>query len=332
MNKFLLLFFLWCWQWGGSRLYAQDSVTRMFRLYEDDDFINVLGQGTDKAYTNGTRLDLFYSKKHPSRFFIDRAMPKAGDGSIDIYGWGLMQVMFTPDDLSTTKFQSNDYPYSGALFATHTLYSYNREKNYDFQTELIAGVLGPLSLAKETQTLVHKIENYQKPMGWDNQIGNDVLLNINFTAEKQLGASGGFVEVIGGGQAFFGTMLNGLSVYPLMRIGKMNPYFRGFFSQYSRSKTNNRWQIYGIAKPHAEWILTNALLEGGLFSSKSFSRERNSHNKSIRELKHFTGGIDFGFVVTHGHFSLSFTQKVTSAVMKRLYSYQTGNISLYLSW
>jgi hypothetical protein len=331
MKKFLLFFLIWCWQWNENRLYAQDSVTRMFRLYEDDDFINILGNGSDKAYTNGTRIDLFYYKKHRSHFFIDRAMPKAGDSSIDLYGWGLMQVMITPNDLSVTKYQSDDYPYSGALFFTHTLYSYNPEKKYDFQTELIAGVLGPLSLAKPTQTLVHNIENFQKPMGWDNQIGNDVLLNINFTAEKQLAASNdGFAELIGGGQVFFGTMLNGLSLYPLIRIGKMNPYFKGFLSQYSGNK--NRWQTYAILRPHAELLFTNALLEGGLFSSKSFSRETDSHDRSVHDLQHLTGGLDFGFVVSSGHFGISFTQKATTALLKGLYSHQTGNISLYLSW
>jgi len=39
-----------------------------FRVYEDNDGVNILGQSTDDAYTNGTRLDLFYRPAHrPAR-------------------------------------------------------------------------------------------------------------------------------------------------------------------------------------------------------------------------------------------------------------------------
>ncbi len=315
---------------------AQDSAGKLLRVYEDDDFINIVGQGTDESYTNGTRIDLFYFKKHRSRFFVDKAMPKAGKGSIDIYGWGLMQTMITPSDISQSQYQPHDYPYSGALFATHTLYSYNPVKKYDFQTELVLGVMGPPALARQTQTFVHSIENYQKPMGWDNQIGTDILVNINFTAEKQLAAYDGFIELITGAQVFGGTMLNGISVYPLIiRFGKMNPYFNGFMSQYSNDKKYSKWQLYGVIRPHADLIFTNALLEGGLFSSKSYPPKDDSYNKPdefVRHLRHTVGEIDAGFVVAYKHISGSFMQKISTPMVRGLYGHTVGNISLYYSW
>lgn len=344
MKQYLhfLLFLLFIQLKEAGRVQAQhDTVTRLFRIYEDNDFFNIRGKGTDNAYTNGTRFDLFYTKKKPSRFFLDRAMPKAGDSSVNIYGWGLMQVMFTPIDISKTEYQPDDYRYAGALFATHTLYSYNDVKKYDIQTELLLGVMGPASFAAQTQTFVHRLIHYQKPMGWDNQLKNDLVLNINLTAEKQLAAYGDFLEVIGGGEAFLGTMINGMAVYPLIRIGKMSPYFKGFFSQYATtrsraagSRNRSKMQAYLVIKPEAQLMFTNALLEGGLFSPHPprDNTEKNPGGKPYHDLHKLVYAINYGAVVSLGHFSMSFIESSSTALMKGTYSHDVGNLSLYYSW
>ena len=343
---------------AGEGILAQDTPTFLLRIYEDNDFINSRGVGTDDAYTNGTRIDLFYTKKHPSRHGIDRLLPKAGENSIDIYGWGIMQLMFTPEDISQKDYQPNDYPYSGALIATHTLYSYDPVKKFDWQTELVAGVIGPASMAHQLQSFVHRLIHYQQPMGWSHQFRNDVLANINMTAEKQLAASGQWLEIIGGAQVFGGTMLNGVALYPLIRIGKMTPYFQGFISQYSSEGSpakNHRvknWQAYFIIRPEAQIIFTNALLEGGMFTGNPNLKERNAgdagdytagnagHGASgqkgtplpYRGLRHGVYGLNYGAVVASGNFSISFTQNTSSAMMKGLYCHEVGNISLYFTW
>src|SRR3984885_5644130 len=134
MRRFLPVALLNVWLYiAGIPGYAQsvptlvshDSVTHMVRISEDDDFINIWGNGTDNAYTNGTRIDYFYKPDHRSHSVLDKWMPSAGDGSTDIYGWGLTQLMYTPDDINSSAYQPNDYPWSGGLFATHTRYSYN---------------------------------------------------------------------------------------------------------------------------------------------------------------------------------------------------------------
>src|SRR5690606_16662848 len=132
-------------------------------------------------YTSGTRFTLFYTKSKPSKFLIDRLLPKAGMDSRNVFGIGLAQVIFAPNIISNPNFQPNDYPWSGTLFLTHSLYSYNEEQKYDFQTELNLGVNGPASLARQTQQIVHRFIHYQRPEGWDNQFGNSLFANLNFT-------------------------------------------------------------------------------------------------------------------------------------------------------
>ena len=336
-------------------LYAQDfthrsvlpdtPVSSLFRLYEDDDFINIRGKGTDDAYTNGTRLDYFYMPRKRPHSFADNAIPRAGDSSVDVYGWGLMQLMYTPDDLTSSAYQPNDYPWSGALIATRTVYSYNPAQKYDFQTELVMGILGPAALTKETQTIVHSLIHYIRPMGWSHQFNDYPMLNVNFTAEKQLANEGSFVEVIAGAQAQAGTMQNSLTLYPLIRIGKMNPYFQGFFSQFTGSGPQHphrkKWQAYFVFKPDMQIILTEALLQGGPFTTNPNLKDNGRSGKSANAdappqpyhpIENIVWCNSYGAVVTSGDFSISFTQNSSTAMMKGLYSHEVGNISLYFGW
>jgi hypothetical protein len=325
-------------QYTDQSTNARTSVkepTRLFRAFWDDDYFNYSGKGTDRAYTDGTRFELFYLKKKPSRFFIDRVMPKAGDRSINIFGWGLAQIMITPEDICRSDFQPDDYPWSGALFATHTLYSYNEQKKYDLQTEIDMGVTGPAALAGQFQTAVHQFIHYKRPMGWRNQFGNAPLLDISFTAEKQFAGYQGIIEIIGGGRAFAGTGMNGAAVYSLIRIGKMTPYFKGLLKQYSSAGPKKKMQFYFIFKPEVQWQLTNALFEGGMNASepgKIIIPKSSNKVETYHPLNHMVYSFTFGPVLVLGRFTISSSQTATSAWMRGLYDHKYGNLTLYYSW
>lgn len=304
----------------------EDSVSHMLRFYEDDDFINIWFNGTDDAYTNGTRIDYFYKPDIHSRFFLDRWMPAAGDSTIDIYGWGAMQIMYTPLNILNPNYQPNDYPWSGALIGTHTRYSYDPKHHLDLQTELVLGVIGPAALGRQTQSLIHNIIQYYHPNGWDHQFANDLLVNVNFTAEKQLVAFGPLVNIIGGAQLYTGTMQNGAALYPLILFGRMNPYFQGFFHQYTspghEPSGQRQWQLYFFLKPELQWFLTNALLQGGPFI----------HNPSYHPLQNWVPTFTYGINVSYGHWGFSGAQVISSSTLKGLYCHNYGNVSLFYSW
>jgi lipid A 3-O-deacylase len=356
MKQFLLIAAFAMFYGEGCLLYAQapdhgrttsDTTLRwLFRVYEDDDFINIRGRGTDNAYTNGTRLDYFYQPQQSPKGIINKVMPKTGANSVNIYGWGIMQLMYTPNNISDSAYQPNDYPWSGALVATHTLYSYNPVKKYDFQTELELGVIGPAALDRQAQTMVHHMIRYLKPMGWRHQYRNDVLANINFTSERQFAGNGFSAEFIGGGQVSAGTMMNSLTLYPMLRLGKMNPYFQGFIRQFTGAGTNTRHkkrtQFYFICRPEVQFILSEAVLQGGMFTSNPNLAENAGPAKTQQQssgqqhpyhpIHNIVWSSNFGAVATIGNFSISFNQNSSTAMMKGLYSHEVGNISLYFGW
>jgi lipid A 3-O-deacylase len=318
----------------------QKAPTHLFGFYWDDDYWNVQGKGTDDAYTSGQRLEYYYIINQPSRLFIDRIMPKAGDHAKDIYGWSLMQIMYTPKEIGWAEFQPNDYPWSGALFVTHSRFSYNSAHSYAYKSEITVGMMGPASLAGPTQRLVHSAIRYTVPEGWGNQYGNSPLLNAGFTAEKREFGPNSLIDFIGGARADAGTMLDGLTVYEMVRVGKMSSYFNGFFNLNTTDGTRKKnLQFYFFLRPQVQAVAYNAVLQGGVFSWKpsmvdSLSKERKLTETPARyhDISNFLAEVDFGAVLSIGNFTIAYTQKPSTAYMKGLYSHNVGNISMYKAW
>jgi hypothetical protein len=337
-GQFITLLWLSVYLTGTAYGQQQDTYRHMFRAYEDNDLFNVIGRITDRGYTNGTRFDYFYVNNKPTRFFLHRIMPKAGDSSVNTYGFSIMQVMITPKNILRRVPLRSDFPYSGSLFATHSLHSTNSIKKYSWQSELMLGVLGPPSLAQKTQESVHHLVGYFKPNGWDYQLKTDLLLNASLTGEKQLAHIHKAVELIGGAQAFAGTALNGLAAWSTLRIGKMEPYFNGYLSRYSTAQGHkSRQQIYFFVRPAVELTLSNAFIGGGIFNRKNRpvpppdpNYDDNENADMVRE--RVVAKCDYGAVVSSGRIGISYTLTSMTPMVKGTGNQEISNISFYLAW
>jgi lipid A 3-O-deacylase len=337
-GQFITLLWLSVYITGTAYGQQQNTYRHMFRAYEDNDLFNVVGGITDRGYTNGTRFDYFYINNRPSRFFLHRIMPRAGDSSVNTYGFSIMQVMITPKNILRRIPLRNDFPYSGSLFATHSLQSTSPIKKYSWQSELMLGVLGPPSLARQTQESVHHLVGYFKPNGWDYQLKTDLLLNMSVTGEKQLAHLAKAVELIGGAQAFAGTALNGLAAWSTLRFGKMEPYFNGYLSRYSTHyERKSRQQIYFMVRPAVELTLSNAFIGGGIFNRKNRiipppdpNYDEADNADMVRE--RVVARCDYGVVVSSGRIGISYTLTSMTPLVKGTGHQETSNISIYLAW
>ncbi|HTB06305.1 MAG TPA: lipid A-modifier LpxR family protein [Bacteroidia bacterium] len=263
----IFVFFALC----SNSLHAQENKPAyMLRAYEDNDCFNTLGGWTDRAYTAGQQCNFYYNIKPNPKFFLARWFPKAGDSSVNTCSLGLMQIIYTPQDLRTSYYSPNDYPYSGAFVGEYSVYSYNPERKYDLQTELILGAMGPITLSGNCQIWLHSLLHAPIPMGWDNQLRNAPLLNINSSFEKGIYCRK-YVEVIGNGQLFAGIMQDELGVGASLLMGEMDSYFDGFMSHYNGLSSKNKKalrkvQLYFTISAGAQYVLYNAILQGGLFA------------------------------------------------------------------
>ncbi len=321
----------------SSGVFAQEKrMNSLLRIYVDNDFFNIRGRGTDRAYTGGLRFDLFYEKKNKS-ILVPGARSNR-DSSVYMGQWGIMQAAFTPGNISSPYFQPHDYFYSAALFVNHSQFYYNRAKHYSFQTEFQLGIRGPAAFGQQSQTFFHRAIDYTIPKGWDNQLQNAPLVNANFTFEKQIASPGRRIELIAGVKSFLGTFKTGLSIYPLLRVGIMTPYFDGYIGQVSGkpqsgSQKKNKLQAYLIIRPDIQFVLNNALVSGGAFATRPVLKlddRTSSIGYSNSGIRHCVYSIDYGVIVSKGRFGLSFIQNTSSEWKKSTYSHEFGNVSLYL--
>jgi hypothetical protein len=166
----------------------------LWRLeWDNDAFVRV-----DNGFTNGWSIQR-HSHQHdrwqdtdPSRFssWINRTVPGLDDGGGRVIkrGSGLSQIMMTPEDLENPNPQPGDIPWAGSLGWAESWYAFDNQRLNAFQ--IYIGILGPYSLAEDLQIRLHDLINADEPLGWDNQLATEPLLNINYNHKQKLFSAG----------------------------------------------------------------------------------------------------------------------------------------------
>src|SRR5262245_58453072 len=180
----------------ASNAFAND-VTIYRLLWENDTF--QLSNGSDRSYTNGIRFSaMSYSTTDTAavstRFWVKALMStvmpwvKDNDRYNVASGWAIGQNMYTPSDITTNPPDPNDRPYGGYLYfgllnsiKGHTL---GIRDFHRFEVDL--GVVGPPSLAEQTQKLVHAAIGSHRPRGWDYQIESRLAASLVYDWEIQV--------------------------------------------------------------------------------------------------------------------------------------------------
>ncbi len=319
-------------------LVAQDGIgirpcaksQKMVRLYEDNDFFNLGASLTDEGYSNGSRIDLFYAPERKSATRFNTLMPKASPQAVNTHSLGLMQMIVTPANIKTPAAADNDYQYAGALFAIYAFHSADPVKKQSIQTELVAGLRGPASLAEQSHSAIHRMLGYPLASGWKNQLQTKILANINMSAEKQLWGIGGSIESIGGIRISAGTMMNSAAAYSIIRTGSFGSYFDGLISQYVPGKQRpNRLRVCAQLRSEVELVAGNAMLACGKETLGSEKR-KGEHNPAghTNRLNHLVFKAEYSLMVSSSWCGISFSQKSVSSLMKGLKPHRIGNITI----
>lgn len=216
---------------GGveEKLLPKDSWT--FSVYVEND----LFANTDRDYTNGTKITMIspdVSKYTDSGAVPDLFAPllrlytrTEREGAIRNVAISLGQNMYTPEDITTTEFQPDDRPYAGWSYLGLGLHA-KTTRRLD-TLELSLGMVGPASLAEDTQKLVHRIIDAQRPNGWKHQLANEPAINLVYERKYRVfywGDEGGLgMDFVAHGGGSLGNVFTYLNAGGSLRAGLRVP-------------------------------------------------------------------------------------------------------------
>jgi hypothetical protein len=138
-------------------------------LQFDNDFFG----GNDRHFTNGMRA-AYLSPEGAVPLLIRKAgevLPLFHASQNMRFSFSIGQNIYTPTDISQSDPPTDDRPYAGWLYTGFGLVS--EDGVWQDKLELDVGMVGPYSLAQETQTEWHRVFGFQQPKGWKYQIKNE---------------------------------------------------------------------------------------------------------------------------------------------------------------
>ena len=184
----------------------------------DNNYSNGLAFNWTSAEVDGLDPESFYAKTARAFSFL----PTVGDAGYQNYvGFGIVQEMYTPPEISLPAPLPGDQPYAGVLMGDVSLFSKGPRSQHTFT--FMAGMAGPVSGAEHVQKFIHELIDATEPMGWDTQLSNELLLNLGYAYDYRLlrNASPGGVgyDLSTGFGAGIGNYLTGVQGSAILRFG-----------------------------------------------------------------------------------------------------------------
>jgi lipid A 3-O-deacylase len=286
----------------------------------------------DRHYTNGFKFTSLHepgdiSDEHMARL-IHRILPlveiEPEQGVQKRFGKVVGQNIYTPQHIEDPQPIFEDRPYAGWLYGGYVLVSYT-ERGFR-KLEVDAGFVGPLSLAEQTQKLVHRAGGWTIPEGWDHQLrtepgiivlsedrfkvqGNPLFNLIEYDMIPHAGWSAGNIMT----NAAVGNMVrigyhlpndfgNG-HICPTAAPLKLAPALR---SGEAPENGKMAWGAYVFGDVEGRWVLRNIFLDGNTWRS-------SQHVNKVP----FVSDVEFGAAVIIGEAEIAYRQVSRSREFKQ---------------
>lgn len=273
----------------------------------------------DKYYTNG--FEFYYrnlkSDTTPSKTIIE---------------YKIGQKIFNPFAVRVTILERTDRPFAGYLYASIGKNTFH-ESGFVFKKSIEIGFVGPNALGQEMQELFHETFGYRKVLGWENQIKNMLALQGTLIHAKKINRFPKMhnTDMHWTSELNLGTIFNGITTGPLMRIGIQNALtsiqnsilLGGGLS--NQTSSSGQKELYFFAQPQINFQWYDATIQGGLFGSKS---------PVERDITYFRFGAKTGidYRKNQWHFSYSIVYKTKETKHPKNEGHYFGSIKMGYFW
>jgi len=263
----------------------------------DNDFFSA----TDRYYTQGILITFIHPVVRYSPFCY--ALLKLNKHALNYYGLHAEQDVFTPKSIRYNggSVFYGERPFAAVFFISHSLTSINTTKKILLRTQLDLGILGLDAKGEEEQKGIHKAINNIEPLGWENQLSRDYIVNYTVKTEREIsGKKHG--EVMISLTARLGTLYTDLGMGFNFRIGIFNPYFKNPGNKKNASIRKNNFKIYAVAKVNGRLVAYNATLQGGLTNTG------NIYELPDKDISRTVADLSAGLVAAYKRVSLEYTK------------------------
>lgn len=274
-------------------------------VYEND----LIGSGNDSEYTSGVRLSYIdLGAKFPDwAHNIADIIPTFDINETSSIFYSAGQNIFTPRNITRNPPDPNDRPWAGFLYTSIGMATLTG--NHSDTVEATFGVIGPASLAEQTQKFIHKnITNSPKPQGWDSQLKNEPALMLAWERTYPEAFSRNVGPLLFSTSPYYGATLG--NVYTFANTG---------FSFRLRPETS-KWQdtpvrvrpalpgtgFFEIPEKKWGWYLF-AGVEGRAIARNIFLDGNTFRNGPSVEKNHFVIDTNAGFALTYDQARITYT-------------------------
>lgn len=303
---------------------AQEDSTKRIDRYYRHNYENDFFVASDRYYTQGVYLEFFLpvlKKTLLAKTLI--ALPvrcsRVGKPILKYYGMSLERQGFTPKSIRHEGIFYGERPFAAVAYFTHQLISLDPDRTLKLTTRICTGFMGPNLRGAQEQKGIHYALGNIQPLGWENQIENDYVLNYDLFLEKGLLSTKHF-EITGIVEARAGTLYDDFSLGSMIRIGWMQPYFNNLGT--TRKKDARKFQCYLYAKGKIKAVAYNATMQGGVINRNSI------YTIPADDIERFVGLAYYGIVLSYKRVSLEFSQAIVSPEFKNGLVHEWGRIGI----
>ncbi len=231
--------------------------------------------------------------------------------------------IFTPKKTKFVNTQNMDRPYAGYTYVDYSI-SRLRKLSSISSLEVELGLVGRATGLGQVQQWWHKQVGYEEPRGWDSQISNEVVFNINYQFQKGVKISND-VDLVSNTGLFVGTASNKMSQDLTIRLVDFSPLTQSVFSNSLLGYDGDRdkEEVFLFFGCGVDYVVSNIFLEGSLFNDNPspftvdanswlfrrnfgimYARKRGSFALSIINM-----GKEMKEGIRHSYVSLRFSQR-----------------------
>lgn len=283
---------------------------------ENDSLSRPLGQHQDRHYTQGLKIVLFggddflpgVTNKLNQMFPAIGIQPEAAH-----LGWILLgQNIYTPSNILQRPPSTKDRPYAGWLY-TGFVYQRREEVSPTLAImenfEINFGVVGPYSLAAESQkTIHHWWVPDDVPKGWNSQLHNEPGLELKYYRLYRwapVAPLANYVDVIGRAGGEVGNVFDLATAGGTVRLGYNLP--KDFGAAYIESPGS----VNGGQRPTTPWFYAYGFVGAdGRLVGHDITLDGNTGRGGPHVTKNvFVGDFSWGFAVQmFRHVEIAYTR------------------------